>query len=100
MDVNSPYEIRVRNADGTCVVSNPDVTLIDKVQPVITNVVPTDPANCGVNDGSIVITATGASLEYSIDGGTNWQASDNFTGLGAGTYNIITRNTDGSCTTP
>ena len=94
------YEIRVRNVGGTCVVSNPNVTLIDKVQPVITNVAPTDPSNCGVFDGSIVITATGASLEYSIDGGINWQVSANFTGLGAGTYNVITRNTDGSCNTP
>ena len=96
----NPYEIRVRNVGGTCVVSNPDITLIDKVQPVITNVAPLDPSNCGINDGSIVVTATGASLEYSIDGGTNWQPSGNFTNLGAGTYNIVTRNADGSCNTP
>ena len=96
----NPYEIRVRNTDGTCIVTSADITLIDKVQPVITNVAPTNPANCGVNDGSIVITATGASLEYSIDGGTNWQIDPNFPNLGPGTYNIFTRNTDGSCNTP
>ena len=94
------YQIRVRNADGTCEVSNPNVTLIDKVQPIITVITPTNPTNCGSNDGSIVVTATGASLEYSMDGGTNWQASNSFTGLGAGTYNIFVRNTDGSCNTP
>ena len=56
------YEIRVRNADGTCMVSNPDVVLIDKVQPVITLVTPTDPSNCGVTDGSIIIAATGCII--------------------------------------
>ena len=94
------YEIRVRNADETCEVSNPDVVLIDKVQPVITSVTPVDPSNCGVSDGSITIAATGASLEYSIDGGVNWQSSNTFTGLADGIYNIIVRNADGSCVTP
>ena len=94
------YEIRVRNADGTCVVSNADVNLIDKVQPAITNITTTNPSNCGVNDGTITITATGVSLEYSIDGGTNWQASNSFTTLAAGTYNLFVRNVDGSCNTP
>ena len=94
------YEIEVRNADGTCVQSAPDVILIDKVQPVITNVDAISPTNCGLVDGSITITATGASLEYSIDGGINWQASGSFTGLGDGTYNVIVKNADGSCITP
>ena len=94
------YEIRVRNAGGTCLVTDPNITLIDKVQPAITLVTPVNPTNCGVNDGSIEITATGASLEYSIDGGTNWQANNDFTGLGAGTYNVFVRNTDETCLTP
>ena len=43
------YEIEVRNADGTCVQSAPNVILIDKVQPVITNVAAVSPTNCGVS---------------------------------------------------
>ena len=92
------YPIRVRNADGTCIVSASE-TLTDKVQPIIDNLTTTNPSNCGVNDGQIVITATGVSLEYSIDNGANWQVSGTFTSLGAGTYNVFVRNTDGSCTT-
>ena len=94
------YQIRVRNADGTCIVSNANIVLVDKVQPSFTGVGSSNPSNCGVNDGSITITATGGSLEYSIDGGTNWQVSNLFSNLGAGTYNVFVRNTDGSCTTP
>ena len=96
---NSPYGIRVRNADGTCIVSNADVTITDKISPVVTNVVPTNPSNCGVNDGSIVITATGGSgtVEYSIDGGTNYQASATFSSLSPGTYNVFVRYTNLTC---
>ena len=95
------YEISVRNIAGNCKVDNPDVTLTAPIQPVITNVTPADPSNCGVNDGSILIAATGGSgtLEYSIDGGVNWQTSSSFNGLGAGVYNVITRYTGGTCET-
>ena len=93
----NPYEIRVRNADGTCIVVEANVNLTDRVQPVVSNVGQTNPTQCGVNDGTITITASGASNEYSIDGGLNWQPSGNFTGLGSGTFNISVRNTDGTC---
>ena len=96
----NPYEIRVRNADGSCVVTSADITLTDKVQPVITTVMTGDPNDCNSPNGFIEITATGVSLEYSIDGGVNWQPGNTFSGLGAGTYNVVTRNTDGSCETP
>ncbi|MDZ7911437.1 MAG: hypothetical protein U5O16_06315 [Rhodococcus sp. (in: high G+C Gram-positive bacteria)] len=94
------YQIRVRNIDGTCEVSNADVTITTPTAPAITNVAPTDPSNCGVNDGTIVITATAgsAATEYSIDGGTNWQSSNTFSNLAAGTYNVFVRNTGNTCT--
>jgi gliding motility-associated-like protein len=58
----------------------------------ITDVLATD-ATCGNSDGSITITATGGTglLEYSIDGGTNWQPTNLFTGLNAGSYTVIVR---------
>jgi hypothetical protein len=95
----NPYLIRVRNIDGTCMVSAVDVTITEPTAPAITNVVPTSPSDCGVNDGSIVITATAGSAvtEYSIDGGANWQNSGSFTGLTAGTYNVSVRNTGNTC---
>ena len=91
------YQIRVRNIDGTCEVSDTDITITEPVQPAITNVASTDPSNCGVSDGTITVTATGSSIEYSIDGGTNWQATGSFTSLAPGTYNVAVRNTDGTC---
>ena len=48
-------------------------------------------SDCGVQDGSITINATGNSLEYSIDGGTNYQSSPNFSGLDAGSYTVMIR---------
>ncbi|RFS13358.1 collagen-binding domain-containing protein, partial [Emticicia sp. C21] len=50
------------------------------------------PLTCGQTDGKITVTATGGSgsYEYSKDG-TNWQASNIFTGLGAGNYTIRIR---------
>ncbi|NJN77567.1 MAG: hypothetical protein HC803_03950, partial [Saprospiraceae bacterium] len=93
------YQIRVRNIDGTCTVSNTDVIITAPVQPAITNVVPVNPSNCGVSDGTITITATGSNLRYSIDGGTNWQAGNIFSSLGAGTYNVAVRYANGTCVT-
>lgn len=104
------YQIRVRNAvDNSCQVSYPDVTLTAPNPPTITNVTFTNPTSCGVNDGTITITASGIdSLQYSIDGGTTWQpyipglitfpnTSNTFTGLVAGTYQVRVRNIDGTC---
>ena len=48
----------------------------------------------GGNDGTITVSGPSGgsgSYEYSIDGGTAWQASGNFTGLIAGTYDVRIR---------
>ena len=51
------YGIKVRNADGTCTVTGQCVTLTDKVAPVVASVVPTNPTDCGLADGTITVTA-------------------------------------------
>jgi hypothetical protein len=54
---------------------------------------------CGeVNDGSITLTTTAgnAPFQYSINGGTSFQASNVFSGLAAGTYNAVVKNVGGS----
>ncbi len=50
----------------------------------------TDPG-CANNDGQIVVATSGGSpaYTYSIDGGITFQSGDTFTGLSAGTYNIV-----------
>jgi uncharacterized repeat protein (TIGR01451 family) len=56
-------------------------------------------ATCpNLNDGSIVVNATGQNLEYSIDG-TNFQTSNTFSNLVAGSYTITVRNSVTGCST-
>lgn len=71
---------------------------VDSVQITVTagptaTATSTDPT-CAGNDGQIVVSATGAT-QYSIDGGTTFQASATFTGLSAGTYNVVAEDANG-----
>ena len=60
--------------------------------PVMNAPTVTQPTCGGQLTGTIVLDATGVDvLEYSIDGGANWQASSTFNGLAAGNYNLVTR---------
>jgi gliding motility-associated-like protein/uncharacterized repeat protein (TIGR01451 family) len=98
------YYIYIRNQDNTCPkpFSGNPVVLNAAQAPTIVNVAKTDPSNCGLTNGSIVITATGSgTLEYSINGGTTYQASNTFNNLAGGTYNIRVRvvGTGTSCVT-
>ncbi len=52
---------------------------------------------CNNNNGSITITnPVGANIEYSINGGTTWQASNTFV-RPAGTYTILIRTIANTC---
>jgi subtilisin-like proprotein convertase family protein len=60
--------------------------------PVVTAPTVTQPNCPAVPTGTIVVNATGTgAIEYSINGGTTFQASNTFTGLAAGNYNIVAR---------
>ena len=48
-------------------------------------------SDCGSNDGSILINATGNNVEYSINGGSSYQASNEFADLSAGSYTVMIR---------
>lgn len=94
------YNIYVRNNGGTCVKQHSSTVNISGTgQPTITNVASTNVTDCSLNNGTITVTATGGNtpLQYSKDGGSTWQASNVFSGLSAGTYNIMVRNADNSC---
>jgi len=60
----------------------------------------TDATEIGGTDGSLEITASGGdgSYEYSING-TDYQASNTFTGLAAGTYTVYVRDGEGTAET-
>lgn len=55
--------------------------------------------SCNSNNGSITVTGPTPliNFEFSKDGGITFQASNVFTGLGAGNYGIVARRTDLSC---
>lgn len=58
---------------------------------------PADPACNGGSNGSITFAATGGNgtLQYSINNGTTYQASNTFTGLSAGTYQLAVKDAGG-----
>lgn len=61
--------------------------------PEFIEAIKTDITACGVNDGTITISATGeAPLSYSIDGGATFQNSNIYSGLAAGSYSVVVRN--------
>jgi hypothetical protein len=47
---------------------------------------------CADSTGTIIVSASGGgTLEYSVDNGANYQPSETFPGLPAGSYNIVVR---------
>lgn len=56
-----------------------------------------EPKCNGGTDGEITVSAFGGTAPYrfSVDNGTTWQASNKFTGLTAGTYDVITEDSYG-----
>ncbi len=89
------YNIRIRDAVNTgCIIPlNPAVVI---TQPAVlsASVVKTN-VNCyGAADGTITINGAAGgygTYEYTINGGTTWQASNSFTGLIPGFYNVKIR---------
>ena len=57
------------------------------------------PPTCANSDATIDIQANGATPPYlySIDNGITFQTSSTFTGLDAGTYNIVVQGASGWC---
>ena len=90
------YEVSVQDANGC--IDTVIVNITQGTQVTYTTVV-TDACNPN-NDGSITFTASGgtAPYQYSIDNGTTWSSTDAFTGLAAGTYNILVEDSY-NCTT-
>jgi gliding motility-associated-like protein len=79
-------------ADTTFNISEPEELVIDSI-------VERDLECNGNNNGQIQIFASGGRVPYyySIDGGQSFQSSNNFTGLTAGTYSVVVRDSAYRC---
>ncbi|MEI6852195.1 MAG: Ig-like domain-containing protein, partial [Bacteroidota bacterium] len=93
------HTILVRStADNSCISGPTSVTVNAQPSPpsaatASTTIQPT----CALATGTIVVTAPLGAYEYNIDGGV-YQASVTFTGVSAGSHNILVRRTaDNSC---
>jgi subtilisin-like proprotein convertase family protein len=92
---NGTYTVSVTDANG-CV----DTTSFTiNVPPLAWSAVVANVTCASAIDGSIIVTATGgiAPYEFSLNGGA-FQSSNLFFGLGAGTYTVTTRDTEGNQT--
>ncbi len=88
---NGIYQVLVRSSIAlNCLAA--EEALITRLEfPLIQMVEVINPSDCKQDDGIIMVYAEGLNLEYSINGGTNWQSSSNFTNLAEGNYNIVVR---------
>lgn len=90
--VQGSYNVWVRDvADNSCVYSGLASIVITEPTPLSLSIASTTNVSCNGNaDGAVVLSASGGSgnYVYSIDGGTNWVASNAFNGLIAGAYNF------------
>ena len=79
--------------DGNCV--NTSTHSFEIISPYDVELSTVDPSDCDIDDGSILIeNLQGDNLEYSIDGGINWQSSTLFDTLASGGYTILVRSTN------
>ena len=88
------YQVIAMDANGcTSIVSTETITGTGTVTTAAAPVNET----CAATNGSIVLTGTGGSApyQYSIDGGATFQSSGSFTGLSAGTYNVVIEDVNG-----
>ena len=89
------YNVRIRDAASiTCIIVLNNALQITQPAILSAAVTPTMVTCNGANDGIIRITAPSGgygTYEYSINGGTNWQASGTFNGLAPGTFDVRIR---------
>lgn len=84
--------------DHGCAITSTQV-ITEPTQVVVT--ADSVPSTCSTANGEITITATGGTptYTYSIDGGTTYSPTNNFTGLTATNYNLSVQDANGCTTT-
>jgi gliding motility-associated-like protein len=88
------YQVYIRDANAPYCYINLITLEILEAGTITAEIASTNVTCFGGNDGTITITnPTGGSgnYQYSIDGGISWQNSGNYTGLIAGSYQVMLR---------
>jgi hypothetical protein len=85
------YTVTATNLQSCSATSTPVTITVNALPTVSTS--KTDVICAGGNTGTITVTASGATApyQYSKDGGVNYQTSNVFNNLTAGTYNIVVK---------
>ncbi|MGE0078552.1 MAG: gliding motility-associated C-terminal domain-containing protein [Bacteroidales bacterium] len=86
------YTVDIIDANGCGPVTSAPIVLSAPALISLDDVIVTDVTGCyGNNDGTITVVASGGTvpLQYSIDNGVTYQASNAFTGLSANTYEVV-----------
>ena len=86
------YQVDVRYVSTECVETF-DVQIISPNAIQIIELVIDSIKDCETNTASLTSIANSNDVEFSLNGGMNWQASGDFVDLVAGTYQIIARST-------
>lgn len=99
------YQIKVKDAND-CISTTTTVTITTPAAVTISSAVKTsyngaDLSCSNSTDGEITVTASGGSgaLQYSKDNGSNYQLSNVFSGLAAGTYEIVVKDANNCIST-
>jgi len=89
------YEVFVKDANGC--LNSTSLNVNDLGSPTLSILSTTNVSCNGGNDGSLVLIATGGSgtLQYSINGGLNYQTSGTFPALIAGRYALLVKDAAG-----
>jgi hypothetical protein len=87
------YTITVKNGSG-CLSAGTTFSVVPPVPAPTLNVVQ---STCTVSTGSITVTAPTTNIEYSFDNGVTYQVSSTLSGLSAGVYAVVAKNTVLGC---
>jgi hypothetical protein len=89
------YTVVVQGISSPTCISVLTGEIVTPTVPVVSTVVVTDPTDCTLNNGGLVVVLVNSAegmFEYSIDNGTTWVLNNTFSGLAAGNYTILIRN--------
>lgn len=84
------YTVMVRNASGPSCIDTTEINILDFPETLILEAIGEDLTECTIDNGSLIVNAVGAELEYSIDG-INWQESNSFDNLPSGNIEVFAR---------